>query len=318
MRVALRRQEAVAAIAGPSGAADMRIARLAGGDVRRDPAALADALRERGFFPGRRVVIVEDATDASAEAIGAALSGWAEGDAQMVVTAGPLKKTSALRRLFESHPSAVAIGIYDDPPDRAEIDRILAAAGVTADRDAMADLVALAAALDPGDFRQTVDKLALFMLAAPGPATAADVAAIAPATVEGEVGAVLAAAAEGRDADLPPALRSLGARSGDAVRLAQLANQHFRRLLAARSDPGGPEAGVGSLRPPVYGTDRDRLLRQVRIATADGLVFAVAALTDAELSLRSSSRAPESAVLERVLVQIAHRVRRDARKAAPR
>ncbi len=43
MRVALKRQEVIAAIIGPGGEAEMRLARIAAADLRRDPAALQDA-----------------------------------------------------------------------------------------------------------------------------------------------------------------------------------------------------------------------------------------------------------------------------------
>ncbi|MFN5826742.1 MAG: hypothetical protein ACK446_06930, partial [Rhodobacterales bacterium] len=45
MRVALKRQEVIAAIIGPGGEAEMRLARIAAADLRRDPAALQDAVK---------------------------------------------------------------------------------------------------------------------------------------------------------------------------------------------------------------------------------------------------------------------------------
>ena len=45
---------------------------------------------------------------------------------QQITKAMKLVAASKLRKLFEGHPSAYAAGIYDDPPDRAEIERLLA------------------------------------------------------------------------------------------------------------------------------------------------------------------------------------------------
>ena len=73
MRVALRRQEVIAALVGPNGDDEMRLTRLAGADLRRDGAALVDAIKAVGVFPGPRVVFVEEASDAAAPAILAAL-----------------------------------------------------------------------------------------------------------------------------------------------------------------------------------------------------------------------------------------------------
>ena len=51
MRVALKRAALVEALIGPEGAAEMRLTRIAGGDLRRDPAALIDAIKAAGFLP---------------------------------------------------------------------------------------------------------------------------------------------------------------------------------------------------------------------------------------------------------------------------
>ena len=165
MRIALKRQQVIAALIGPSGEEEMRLTRIPAADLRKDPAALIDAITAQSFFPGPRVAFVEDAGDGLSKVIAPALEEWRVGDAQIIVTAGQLNARSALRKLFESHSNAFAVGIYDDPPSRAEIEAELSRAGITApDRDVMDDLTALSKALDPGDFRQTLEKLALYKL----------------------------------------------------------------------------------------------------------------------------------------------------------
>ncbi|HRO16119.1 MAG TPA: DNA polymerase III subunit delta, partial [Paracoccus sp. (in: a-proteobacteria)] len=208
MRVALKRAEAVAALTGPDADTEMRLTRLAGPDLRKDGAALLDEIKAVGFFPGPRVVLVEEANDASAPAIASALAGWTHGDAVIVATAGALGKTSALRKLFEPHPAAVAAPIYDDPPGEEEIARWLAGAGLRAvPPAAMRDLTALARALDPGDFRQTVERIGLYKYGDDSPLTPDEIAALAPATVEAEVDDLIEAAAEGRADELGPLMR---------------------------------------------------------------------------------------------------------------
>ena len=107
MRVALRRQEAIAALIGPEGEAEMRLTRIAASELRKDAAALFDAIKAVGFFPGPRVAFVEDATDGLTDTIATALKDWRPGDAQITVTAGGLTAKSALKTLFEKHPSAL-------------------------------------------------------------------------------------------------------------------------------------------------------------------------------------------------------------------
>ncbi len=51
MRVALRRQEVIAALIGPQGEEEMRLTRIAGADLRKSSSLLLDAIKEVGFFP---------------------------------------------------------------------------------------------------------------------------------------------------------------------------------------------------------------------------------------------------------------------------
>lgn len=306
MRVALRRQELIGGLIGPQGEDEMRLARMSGGDLRKDPAALADAVMARGFFPGTRVAFVEEAGDAAAPAIGSALAAWAPGDAIIVVTAGSLTKASALKKLFEDHATAVAIGVYDDPPSREEIETGLREAGLTdISRDAQRDIELLAQAIDPGDFRQTLEKLAVYKFGDTTPVSSDDVAAVAPATTEAELDEILEAAADGRADLVGPLMRRLDGQGVQATSLCINALRHFRALHTAASDPGGPGAGLARLRPPVFGPRRDRMQRQAQAWGVQKLEQALSIITDTDLTLRSAARVPAAAVVERMLVRLA-------------
>jgi DNA polymerase-3 subunit delta len=305
MRVALKRAEAVAALTGPGAEEEMRLTRIPGSDLRKDPAALLDAVKAVGFFPGPRVVLIDDAPDASAAAIAAAMGEWKAGDAVIVVAAGGLGKTSALRKLFEPHPTAVTAPIYDDPPGEEEITRWLKDAGLTdVPREAMKDLTALSRALDPGDFRQTIEKIALYKLGDPAPLAPAEIAAMAPATIEAEVDQLIDCVADGRARDFGALMRRIEGQGILPVTLCIAALRHFRTLHAATADPGGAAAGMGRVRPPVFGPRRDRMIRQAQGWGMRALEDAIHQLIETDLTLRSSSRAPAMALMERVLIRL--------------
>lgn len=305
MRVALKRQEVIAALIGPDGTAEMRLTRIPASDLRKDPALLLDALKAQGFFPGPRVALLEDAADALTPLVEATLKDWRPGDAQLIVTAGGLTGKSTLKKLFETRPDVYCAGLYDDPPTREEIEAALKKAGLTAiDRDAMVDLTTLARAIDPGDFRQTLEKIALYKWGDPTPLTPAEVATLAPATIEAELDDLLNAVADGRNAAIAPLLRRLEGQGVTAVGLCIGALRHFRTLHAASADPGGPASGLARARPPVFGPRRDIMLRQASGWGLRALEQALALLVETDLTLRSASRAPAMAVMERALIRL--------------
>ncbi len=305
MRVALKRQEVIAALIGPKGEEEMRLTRLPAADVRRDPASLTDAVKAVGFFPGPRAVFVEDANDSHTDAILPALEDWRDGDAQVIVTGGNLKKTSKLLKFFESHRNAYAAAIYDNPPTRAEIEAELKRAGLKdLGQEALQDLSALALALDPGDFRQTLEKLALYKHGDPSPATPADVAAVAPVSTEAEIDDILDIVAEAKTSQIGPLMQRLRGQGVTPVTLCIGLMRHFRTLYAIAATPAGA-------RPPAFGPRRDRIIRQAQTWGAIKLQQALTVITETDLTLRSAGQtAPQMALVERVMIRLAMMGRR--------
>lgn len=307
MRVALKRQQMLAALLGPTAEEEMRLTRMPGADLRKDPAMLLDAVKAVGFFPGPRAVLVEDATEHATPAITAALQDWVAGDAQIVVTAGALKASSKMRKAFEGHANAFATGLYDDPPSRAEIERILGEQSIRdVPADSMSALTDIANDIGPGDFSRMIEKLALYKYQDDSPLSLEDIAAVAPQSTEAALDDILNVVAEGRTGEIGPLLRRLQSQGTAAVTLCIMATRHFRTLFAIAAHPGGAAQGIGAMRPPLYGKRRDRMLRQAQGWGAARLETALTVLTDTDLQLRSAGQtAPALALMERALIRLA-------------
>ena len=169
----------------------------------------------------------------------------------------------------------------------------------------MRDLLALGQALDPGDFRQTLEKLSLYKHSDASPLVTEDIQAIAPATTDAVLDDVIDHAADGRLAALVGALPRLEGQGVQPTTICIALNRHFRQLHAAASHPQGPDQGLARARPPVFGPRRDRMAAQARHWGARSLEDILSAITEADLTLRSASTAPARAVVERLMMRIA-------------
>lgn len=306
MRVAERRKQVLTALVGPDAETEMRLTRINGSDLRKEPALLLDAVKAVGFFPGPRAVHVESAVDGLSDVIATALTDWKPGDAQIIATAGALNARSALRKLFESHRSTYAAGIYDDPPSRQEVEQMLSDSGLRNIAPPAAEaLSVLSRTLEPGDFRQTLEKVALYKSGDDTPLTPEDVDACAPRSTEADLDDLFSVVAEARKEEIALVLSRLYAQGVTPVTLCIGATRFFRTLHALASDPGGPSSGAAKLRPPLFGPKRDRMVRQAERWGRRSLEKALQTLTDTDLQLRSASRAPQQALVERALLRLA-------------
>lgn len=312
MRVALRRAEVIRALIGETGEEEMRLTRMAGSDLRSEAAPLIDAMKAIGFFPGPRAVFVEGANDTAAPAITAALEDWRDGDAMVIVTAGALKASSKLRKLFEGHRNSIAIGLYDDPPSRQEVEALLADHGLrNIPQPSLNALFDLSRELQPGDFRQTLEKIALYKFGDETPLSDTEISLCAPISNEAAVDRIIDIVADGQTDAIGPMLSRLTAQGVAPVTICIMLLRHFSSLHAAASDPAGPAAALGRARPPVFGPRRDRMIRQAQAWGMHRLEEAAHLILDTDLKLRSAAQhAPAMALVERMLIRLGMMTRR--------
>ena len=305
MRVALRRQELLEALLGDNAEEEMRLTRMSGPDLRSDPALLLDGLKASGFFPGLRAVFVEGATDTNSAVIDAAIQDWQKGDAILVLTSNQLNTRSKLRKMIENNINSVAIGIYNDPPNEKEIISIVSRYNLNNfESDAKKDLIALGRGLDPGDFQQTCEKLSLYKYKDESVITSNDINLCAPVTIDAALDEAIHIIADARSAEVGPTLSRLFGQGINPTTLCIAVTRHFRNLHSAASHPSGPDAALSRARPPVFGHRKERMVRQVRLWGGMRLEKALGVLTDIDLSLRSSSKTPAHAMLERAFIRI--------------
>ena len=306
MRVALQRQALCPRLVGSDAERDMRLERLAVGALRKSSAELLDALKAQGFFPGPRLVVLEGVGDGLSDTIAKALAEQSDNDAILLMTAGQLNARSKLRKLIEKHKDAVAIGIYDDPPSAAEvIERATTLNLKEFTGSAKEDLIALGQSLDPGDFEQFLEKLALYKMADTEPLSADDIAQLAPSTITAELDDALNLIAEGQTDKIATLLPRLFSQGQNATGIVIAAQRHFRNLHMATSNPAGIEQALTQMRPPLFGSRKDRMARQARRWGMWRIEQVLQLLLAADRTLRSAHAGPPAAIVERAFIRIA-------------
>jgi DNA polymerase-3 subunit delta len=281
------------------------ILRFDDANLENDPDRIFIELNTAPMFGGRRVVRALAGRRISAQSL-KALVADASRAGHLIVEAGNLRPDDALRKLFETSPTAAAVACFADEARDLEAitEQTLAAVGARITPEARRLLIARLGA-DRALSRSELDKLAIF---AHGKTviTESDVEAVVGDAAELALERIVLAAAAGRGAlALSECDRSLAA--GESAQSVITALQrHFLRLHRMRS---ALEAGrsmeevVRSLRPPPHFRQRDALERQARNWSAERLTAALGQIAQAARAARRNS-ALEATLAEHLLLEL--------------
>ena len=285
-----------------------RVTEMTGAALAADPARLADEAAALSLTGGARVVRVRGAGNDLAKLFAGFLDRDSEG-ALVVVEAGDLAKSSALRAAFEKAENGAALPCYADDPEALEevVRGALTKHGLTAEHDAMAYLLENLGG-DRGVTRAELDKLALYM----GERTRiseADAAACVGDSAQIGLDNLTFAAGGGDHAGAARALSRL-ALDGVAPVAALRALLRRLHLVAGQAAQGGRvEQAVASLRPPVYFKRLDGFRAQARAWRPAHLVTAMDLINDAELDCKTTGL-PAAPIAARAVMRVTEAARR--------
>ena len=271
-----------------------------------DPARLSDEAASISMMGGRRVVRVRGAGNDLAELL-ESFADDPKGDALVVIEAGDLAKTSALRKIFDAHKTAAAVQCYPDSiRDLGDVVRdALRAEGLSIAPDALEDAVSRLGS-DRGVTRREIEKLLLYMHGKKQ-VTLEDVRAVMGDEAEARSESACDAAAGGDLVKLDRELERLWVSDVAPAQVLRSAMGHFQRLVQARESANRGEAidtVMKRLRPPVHFSRSQAFKNQAQRWNTDKLGEALDMLLDAEALTRTTS-VPAEAVTGRVLMNIA-------------
>lgn len=294
----------LASAANPPG----EIIRLDDADLDGDRDRLGVELRTIPMFGGQKIVRVTTGRIINA----AVLKDLVESDdlaGVLIVEAGNLKTSDALRTTFEKSPRAAAVACYGDEGRDLDalVREVVQTAGINITPEAR-DLLVSRLGADRALSRAEIDKLVLYAGDKPR-IEIDDVDAIVGDASELAIDRIVNAAASGRAADaVNEFARALTA--GENPQMVILAvERHLHKLHRVRADldRGTPLAdALRQLRPPLHFKQRDAFAEQCRRWSHAALDRALAASAEALKTARLNS-AIEDSIAERLLLSLASR-----------
>ena len=270
---------------------------LDGSTLKADPARLVDEAASISLFGGRRWIRIQPAGDEIASAVASLLDADVAGN-PVVALAGALKPSSPLVKLALDHKLALAHPSYvPDARDAAQIAETLAReAGLRLPRD-LGRTLAISCSNDRSIMAQEIEKLALYLDAAPdrpAEATAEALEAIGASNPDGELSKLVDAIMGGQPGRVGAEIARLG-QSGIAG--IPVLRALFRRLIllaALRRDIDGgqsPAAAVEARGKAIFFKEKPAITDQASRWPADRLAALADKLLAAERALKSSGTA---------------------------
>lgn len=289
------------------GKGQTEIVRLDDRDLAEDPARLEVELKTAPMFAAQSVIRVTAGLRLDVPALKALLA--TPSDNALIIEAGNLKPDSSLRKLFDTHKSAVALPCYSDEKfTLGVIDAELAEAGLSIDRETR-DYLLTRLGADQALSRSEVVKLALY---------AQGGERIEPEDIEAIVGDAaetaldnFAYAVSGGDAKTAlTELQRLAAAGTDRSSALSALGRHFTQLhrVASAGDSGGSlEQAAKSLRPPLHYKRAPVFIAHCKRWGANRLAHALPLIQEA---VRRSRRSPdlEGALAERLVLTLTMRI----------
>jgi DNA polymerase-3 subunit delta len=284
------------------------------GTVKSDPASLVDEAAAMSLFGGKRAVWVEPATKDIEEGVVALLEG-PETESPVVAIAGVLTKASALLKLAEASPLAVAFAAY--APEGQDAERMVIDAGrrfglkVTSP---VAARLADACGNDQAIVAQELQKLALYVDASPHSPKDLDNAAIdevGAESAEGDFQRLADLALSGDVGELSDELGRLPAGGNEGIPVVRSLQRRLLMLAPARARVERGEridAVMASLGRAVFWKDKAKVQRMIGKWSAEDLATVADRASRLERSLIFTS-APDREALGEELLAIARKAR---------
>lgn len=280
--------------------------------LKKEPGQLADEVAAISMMGGRRVIRVEGAAENINKAAESFLTNPV-GDGLVVITAGNLRPTSGLRKLFEKAKNAAALPCYED--NQASLDalihEVMRENGLTIDQDATAFLQ-MNLGSDRLVSRSELNKLAIYMgsqeIRESDMVTLDDVSVCVGDSGALSIDTITNATISGDLIRLDDTLFKAFNRGENAIAILRSLSRKIQRMHLARGymDQGfSADQAMGKLIPKVFAMEARRFKADLGKWTTGRLSSAMAITSSAEQDCKTTGM-PVEAICARACLRIAN------------
>ena len=270
-------------------------------EIARDAAMLFERLEARSLLGDQAILTLrlsnEKLSKLITEAVAQEETRPGRYAAKLIITSGSLKKSSKLRKTFETASRAWAIQLFEDDTSdiRTVISESLSGYGVSISEDAISRL----AEHLPGHRRlahQELEKVALYAHGLDRRVEVADIDALSTSDIDHAITRLVHATFLGRPAEAVRELGKLEAAGQSPITLLRGLQRQATQLLDAEAANVRDSRAAGRLRPPVWSGQWPSFKSMMEIWRGRQLIHLIARIEDCEAQAKSSgpSAAPHS------------------------
>ena len=298
-----------------SGDETLNVSRLTETEVVSSPGRLYEEFSSISMFGGNRVIWVSAAGENLAKLVEPILASDTGGNL-ILIDAEALSKSSRLRKLFEAHPHASSVALYEESPQelRLRLERLIKSSGLEIDEEAMLRLLEFMS-FERAVAESETEKLIIYCQ---GQAiiSVEDVQSICGDTSDASMDDLVDAVFEGKLSDVDRYVMSVGASASAGRGTLSAVLQHIVKLQGMASQIGQGSTIDSVVHAPRFGIffkRRASISMQLRTWDIDSLLNAEEKICAAILQTRQHPDLDE-ALVSRALLALGRSARlRDAR-----
>ncbi|WND03699.1 DNA polymerase III subunit delta [Temperatibacter marinus] len=283
------------------------VARPTMAQVKENPSLLLDEVAAISMMGGRRLIRFEGVGNDAKAAVNLVLESE-QGDGLLVITAGDLKPTSALRKAVEASKIGLSIACYEDSAQDVAglVHEVLVSAGLRANQDAMAYLIDNLGS-DRMISRSELQKLILYKGQDKSEVSLEEAEACVGDTAALGLNQIAEAVTAGDLKNLEKYIQRAWIAGESPIAILRVVQSRLGRLHLARGhmDQGmGAGDAVSKLRPPVFFKEKPAFTSQLTRWSLPKLNRALELVMQAELDCKTTGN-PAETLCARLLLSLA-------------